>query len=92
MYHEIWNSVKMREKSAEPSLEVPGPDMLPADKIDRFKDDISPGVIQMFDNFLDMTDDLGLYSTEEGSSDELSEMSDDADMASDGASTPDSFP
>ena len=91
-YHEIWNSVKMREKSAEPSLEVPGPDMLPADKMDRFKEDISSGVIQMFDNFLNIIDDLELYSTYEGSSDELSEMSDNADMTSDGASTPDSFP
>ena len=94
MYHAIWSSDKMCETSAEPSLELPGPDILPTDQLNGFKFDYSSGTEQMFEDFLDMaeSDELGLSFTEDGSSDELSEMSDDADMASDGSSTSDNFP
>ena len=94
MYHEIWSSVKMPKTSAEPSLELPGPDMLPTDQLNGFRIDYSSGTRQVFEDFLEMakSDELGLSSTEDGSSDELSEISDDADMTSDGSSTSDSFP
>ena len=92
LYHAIWSWNKKCETSAEPSLELPGPNMLPTDQLHGFKIDYSSGMEQMFEDFLAESDELGLSSTKDGSSDELSEMSDDADMASDGSSTSDSFP